>query len=37
MSSYSWKFRNDITVTPPPAPGATDKIYWISIVLGYQY
>ena len=37
MSSYTWKFRNDNTPSPPPAPGATDKIYWISFVLGYQY
>lgn len=35
-AKYSWTFASD-TATPPPAPGASDKLFYISFVLGYQY
>jgi hypothetical protein len=35
-AQYSWTFSN-VGTAPPPAPAATDKIFWISFVLGYQY
>jgi hypothetical protein len=33
-TQYTWTFDNVTTTLPP---GATDKIFWISFVVGYQY
>lgn len=35
-SAYSWTFENN-SATQPPAPGASDKIFYLSFTVGYQY